>query len=424
MLTLASCSSSGGLGSAAPDGGTTSHATDGGAGAGDGGFQADALAEPDGASPSDAHAASEASAFDASNDVDARTIAPVTPGVWRDITPTSLQATVQSSTPCTDLQFDPSHRSTLYAMFGGAGIYKSSDAGATWNAIGNLPTPVSLGRIRVDPGDPTHLYATGSVQGSSLGFWVSHDGGQTFSMPAAFTAGLMGTSPPWSNDIYNIAVDPTNFDHFLLTSHQPWACCGEDAGILESRDGGTTFTAHAPPSGMNHGNGVAFLYDPAAGIGDASTWLVGAGYNAGIFRTTDSGATWSLVSSVQDNHGGFDAHYSTQGYLYIGSSAGVQRSTDNGVTWTAVSQGANATWTYGVVSDGKRLYSSPAFVGEAFNLPIYVSTEGGPDEGTQWTAMSAQVLADGPWRMIFDADNGIIYSASWSGGSWALTVTD
>jgi len=102
----------------------------------------------------------------------------------------------------------------------------------------------------------------------------------------------------------------------------------------------------------------------------------------------------------------------------------VYRSTDNGVTWTRESQGTLANWTYSVISDGKRLYSSPAFVGQPYNLPIYASTEGGPDEGTQWTAMSTQVLTDGPWRMVFDADNGIIYSANWSGGAFALTVDD
>ena len=422
LLILASCSSSGAGGSssndgAIPPGGPATGEEDAGGGA-------DAP-EDDAASPlaPDAQTSADASpSFDAEASVDARTIAPVTPGVWRNITPPALQGTVATTTPCTDLQFDPSDRSTLYAMYGVAGIYKSTDAGATWAALGNLPSPVSLGRLRVDPGDPMHLYATGSVSGSSLGFWVSHDGGTTFTMPDAFTAGT--TASKWSNDIYNIAVDPTDFNHFLLSSHQPWACCGEDAGILESKDGGNSFTAHAPPSGMNHGNGIAFLFDPATGIGNTSTWLVGAGYNAGIFRTADSGSTWSLVSSVQDDHGGFDAHYSRQGYLYIGSSAGVQRSTDNGLTWTAESQGPLSTWTYSVISDGKRLYSSPAFVGQPFNLPIYVSTEGGSGEATQWTAMSSQVFPDGPWRMVFDADNGIIYSANWSGGAWALSVTD
>lgn len=413
VLTMAACSSA----SKAPASAGADAAVIAIGGGGDAGSEASSAVD---ASP----APDAASVTDGADDVDARTIAPVMPGTWRELTVPSLEATLATTTPCTDLQFDPSHRSTLYAMYGTSGIWKSTDAGATWTAIGNLPTPVSLGRVRVDPGDPSHLYATGSVNGSSLGFWVSHDGGQTFTTPAAFAAGASGNSPTWSVDVYNIAVDPTDFDHFLLTFHQPWPCCGEDAGILESQDGGATFTPHAPPSGMNHGNGVAFLFDPSLGLGDASTWLVGGGYNPGLYRTSDGGGTWSTVSSLQDDHGGFDAHYSSQGFLYIGSSAGVYRSTDNGVTWQNESAGPLSTWTYSVISDGKRLYSSPAFVGQPFNQPFFVSTEGGPDEGTQWTAMSAQVIANGPWRMVFDSANGIIYSANWASGAWALTVED
>ena len=264
----------------------------------------------DGAETTDASGSIEAGAAgtDASDargaeDGPARTIPPTMPGTWRDLTPPSLAATVGSTTPCTDIQYDPSNRSTLYAMYGAAGVWKSTDAGATWAAIGDLPMPASLGRLRVDPADPTHLYATGSVQGSSLGFWVSHDGGQTFSIPPAFAAGASGSSPAWSNDVYNIAVDPTDFEHFILSFHQPWPCCGEDAGILESTDGGQSFVPHAPAAGMNHGNGIAFLYDPDLGLGSASTWLVGGGYAAGLYRTADAGKTWAAVSTLQDDHG-------------------------------------------------------------------------------------------------------------------------
>ena len=38
--------------------------------------------------------------------------------------------------------------------------------------------------------------------------------------------------------------------------------------------------------------------------------------------------------------------------------------------------------------------------------------------------MSAQVIPNGPWRMVFDGSNGILYSANWSSGAWALSVAD
>ncbi len=62
---------------------------------------------------------------------------------------------------------------------------------------------------------------------------------------------------------------------------------------------------------------------PALGLGNANTWLVGAGYNAGLFLTTDAGTTWTQVSTMEEDHGGFDAHYSKQGFVYIGASDGL-----------------------------------------------------------------------------------------------------
>lgn len=340
------------------------------------------------------------------------------PGVWQNITPSQIDPSAHA---CTDLQFDPSNPSTLYGFYGdGGGLWKSTNAGATWTQIGNFPMPNSLGRILIDPKNPMHMYATGSVSGNSLGFWVSQDGGNTWAIPAAFKAGA-GTT--WIYDVYNIVADPTDFSHFLLTFHNGWPCCGNNAGVVESNDGGDSYIVHAPPPGMDHGQGIAFLYNPARGLGDKKTWLVGAGYGAGIYRTSDAGNTWNQVSPAQENHGGFDAHYSSQGFLFVGAIGGVERSTDNGLTWQQETQGLNGDPKYySVIGDGSFLYTSESFVGVAYNQPMFVSPEGGPTEGQKWSAYSAQTIADGPWKMVFDPTNRIIYNATWSAGAWALKV--
>lgn len=343
-------------------------------------------------------------------------------GTFRDITPKTINA---DDNPCTDIAFDPSDHAKLYAVYGdGGGLWRSADSGKTWSQFGNLPMPNGMGRIRVDPKDPKHLYATSGVGGDpqNWGLWISNDGGETWVMPGAFSAGA--SSGKWSNDIYNIVTDPKDFNHFIMSSHRGWNCCGDDAGVLESTDGGKTFIAHQPPAGMNHGNGIAILYDEATKQGDVSTWLVGGGYVPGLFRTTDAGENWSTVDSeAQDNHGGFFASYSTQGYLYIGVSGGLLRSTDNGKTWTKESDGLGG-WFYGAVSDGHQLFTATAYVGVAYNEPLLVSPEGGANEGSSWKHYSDQTIANGPFRMVFDADNRIIYGANWASGAMALNVGD
>jgi hypothetical protein len=286
--------------------------------------------------------------------------------------------------------------------------------------FGNMPMPNGHGRIRVDPNDPQHLYATAGVTGENWGFWVSNDGGETWVMPGAFSAGA--SARKWTNDIYNIVVDPSDFNHLIMSSHRGWDCCGDDAGVLESLDGGKSIIAHQPPKGMSHGNGIAFLFDEANQQGDGKTWLVGGGYEKGVFRTTDAGENWENVAAEeQDNHGGFFASYSTQGYLYIGVSGGLLRSTDNGATWTKETSGLGG-WFYGAISDGKNLYTGTSYVDVPYNEPLLVSPEGGDSEGTSWKPFSDQIFAHGPFRMVFDSKNRIIYGANWTGGAWALNV--
>lgn len=344
----------------------------------------------------------------------------IVPGRWRNITPTSIDLSRHS---CTDLKFDPSNPTTLYAFYGtGGGVWRSTNAGVSWLPIGDLPKPNSLGRILVDPRDPLHLYATGSVDLGSWGFWVSRDGGQTWTMPQAFQAGAETT---WNLDVYNIAADPSDFEHVLLTFHRGWPGLGDNSGVLETKDGGASFIVHRPPVGMDHGQGIAFLFDPPTSQGNSRTWLVGAGYGSGIFRTQDAGKTWQKVAPLQQNHGGFDAHYSSQGFVYIGARDGIFRSTDNGATWhpTGVGGAGSGSWYYGVIGDGKRLYTSPAYVSQVYDAPFVVTPEGGPNEGlAAWTTYNEQTFSQGPWKMVFDAKNRVIYSAHWGGGAWALTV--
>jgi photosystem II stability/assembly factor-like uncharacterized protein len=122
-------------------------------------------------------------------------------------------------------------------------------------------------------------------------------------------------------------------------------------GVWRSTDGGETFE-HMGLANSRHINRI--LIDPADDdvvLVAATGPLFGPGGDRGVFKTTDGGATWTQVLSVDDDTGANDlvAAATEPGTLYAssyqrrrnaccmnggGPGSGIWKSTDNGDTWT------------------------------------------------------------------------------------------
>jgi photosystem II stability/assembly factor-like uncharacterized protein len=317
------------------------------------------------------------------------------------------------------MAIDPCDPSTLYltvcsfdVVGDEAGLYKSTDAGATWERTSLLDEPI---RIRIDPHDSNHLYAVDGVRGDTQGFSVSFDAGKSFEHPAAFVD-LKTSADMFQYDTYDLAVDPTDFAHVLVSHHSAWGWTdtkwNTNSGVLESKDGGLSWLVHEPLEGWGSGHAINFLFNPELGLGDSDTWLLGT-QGAGMFRTSDAGKTWTKVADIGIQHGGGSVYYDKAGILYASGANSNLRSTDNGLTWTAISdpRGYNA-----VFGDGQSLYTAPGFGPTSF----FTSPEG---EGTTWTPFTPnQQFDSGPFEMALDRTNGILYTASWGDGLWALKL--
>jgi hypothetical protein len=286
------------------------------------------------------------------------------------------------------------------------GVYKSVDAGTTWTRVGLLDEPI---HVRVNASDPQHLVAADGVRGATQGFWRSFDGGETWEQPEGFVA-LQDTL--YAVDAYDVATDPTDFDHVLLTSHSPWDGWNNqwnnqwngDSGILESMDGGDTWVLNQPVPGWGVGNGVWFLDND-------NTWLFGSQGN-GFWRRPDGGEWTQVMMNNNMQHGGGGIYRSPSGVIWAGGTPQLMRSDDNGVTWTL--HGPSAGFNH-VIGDGTNLYTAPVF-GPRFLM----SSE---EDGETWTDYpDGPELASGPFELAFDPHNRIVYSGSWSAGLWALKV--
>ena len=125
----------------------------------------------------------------------------LTPGVWKNITPAGVTMTPTNHVFCQGVTLDPAHPSTIYLCVCAydvekGGLFKTTDGGATWARIGKLDEPLHLA---VDPKDSKHLYCVDGVRGATEGFWVSNDGGDTWTSPPGFKAATqkpVGTQRP------------------------------------------------------------------------------------------------------------------------------------------------------------------------------------------------------------------------------------
>ncbi len=294
----------------------------------------------------------------------------------------------------------------LFAPGGERGLYRSSDGGETWDLVleGDNDTTGAVD-LAFDPNDPELLYAaTWDHQrtpdqrlytGPGSGVYRSTDGGDTW---ARIGNGTFGPNSEIGR--IGLAVGPDSVLYAMSSGTS-----GVYAGFYVSTDGGATFTPRAHPllaaQPVVYGWWFGRVWvDPF----DADTIYV-AGLN--MIRSTDGGADWGLVDSGTlhaDQHAmAWDVD--VPGRVYIGNDGGVYRSDDNGVEFTFASY-QPFSQLYGMdvdESDPDRLVAGLQDNGVNRN---FEGTEPATDE---W---NGYVGGDGEESLINPQDNSIVYGCS------------
>jgi photosystem II stability/assembly factor-like uncharacterized protein len=133
------------------------------------------------------------------------------------------------------------------------GVYRSDDSGATWRRMSETnPRPMYFSQIRVDPNDTEKLWLAG------VSFASSSDGGKTWRSES---------SARIHADIHAIWIDPRDSRHLLV---------GCDGGLHWSHDGGKTYDMIATlPLSQFYGVGFDFSkpYRVAGGLQDNGSWI-------------------------------------------------------------------------------------------------------------------------------------------------------
>jgi photosystem II stability/assembly factor-like uncharacterized protein len=198
---------------------------------------------------------------------------------------------VSENTGITDIDYDPRNPDVMYAaayqrrrntsviIAGGpeAAIFKTTDAGAHWNKLGEGLPAVDMGRIAlaVSPQKPDVVYAlimTARANKQS-GYYRSEDGGAHWTKGAFFEV----QDPEYYGEIF---ADPFKFDRIYNMNIT--------VGVTE--DGGKTAPASA--GWQVHSDNHALVFDPT----DPNHLI--EGNDGGLFESYDHGRTWRHFNNI------------------------------------------------------------------------------------------------------------------------------
>ncbi|MDY7228797.1 sialidase family protein [Hyalangium rubrum] len=200
---------------------------------------------------------------------------------------------------------------------GQEGLYGTADSGQSWSWLEhNISSFACWMSITVDPRDPATLWGGGQdCFGSKYGgVWISSDGGLSWSH--------LVSDPSFGYWARSVAIDGTDSSTAYFVSK-----FGARRLVLSSTGGPPTLTDLNP--GLS-GTARAVSTDPSQhGVVFAST-------DSGIFKSTNSGATWTLVLNRGSQ---YPVRFSPSNpqTAYALTFSGTYKTQNGGATWTLLS---------------------------------------------------------------------------------------
>ncbi len=214
--------------------------------------------------------------------------------IWEFAGPTNIGGRIS------DIEIHPNSPSTIYVGAASGGILKSIDDGANWtNIFTNIPT-IGIGDIAIDPNNENIIYAgTGESNSSSntflgSGIYKSDNAGSTWNYIGLDFSAYIG----------RVIVDYNNSSRIYV------AACGNlftknpDRGIYRTIDGGINWEKILyltdSTSGVDivqHPNNPDTLYAAMWERFRGKEYRRSFGNSSGIWKTVDGGNNWNELTN-------------------------------------------------------------------------------------------------------------------------------
>ena len=246
---------------------------------------------------------------------------------------------------------DPKALRTLYAVASDTGIFKSTDDGNTWSAINNGIDDSLLNQLAVNPANTSVMY-TGGLLGH---VYRTVDGGANWSLVHSLDTALT-----------QLAVDPQK----PTTVYAPPSV---------STDGGSTWSAL---NGLSFGM-MQFLVDP---VTEGTLYAYNTGFCClshvlpALYRSIDAGNTWQEVNNNAYGPAPIADPTTKPATIYDGVGA---RSNDGGTTWTPLTPPPGITYSNAMAADPQTgaIYAAAG----PPNGPI--TLDASTNQGQSWTQL-------------------------------------
>lgn len=319
-----------------------------------------------------------------------------------------------------------------YVGSAGGGVWKTTNAGESWQPVFDGQRVASIGAVAIDPRNAQTVWV-GTGEGNPRndvspgnGVYVTHDGAKTWQRVLALRNAL----------ITGIVIDPKDSASVLVgVLGDPFAD-SPDRGVYRTSDGGRTWTKTLY---LGPRSGVSDLVSSRAAPNEvyAGMWefrrtgwsLQSGGPQDGLYKSVDGGKTWRRL----DGHGLPEGELGRVGlavapsdpqrvYALIQSADGLLwRSDDAGATWRKMSADT--------LIDERPFYFNHVFVDPtdknhlwSVSVHLTVSTDGGKTfhvtgKGIHGDHHAMWIAANGK-RIIEGNDGGVAFSMD-GGASWA-----
>jgi photosystem II stability/assembly factor-like uncharacterized protein len=316
------------------------------------------------------------------------------------------------------------------------GVWRTNDAGRTWNPIFDSQAIASIGAIAVAPSNPRVIYVgTGEADMRSdisygNGIYKSSDGGETWAH--------VGLSD--SRQIGRILVDPQDADRVFVAVLGHAYGPNAERGVFRTNDGGKTWT-----QALFHDDNTGAI-DLAFGAGNpmivyAALWQTrrppwniyppSSGPGSGLYRSKDGGEHWEhLTEHGLPSEGlgriGIAVAPSNTRRIYLivdAKKGGLYRSDDAGESWELVSEDKRI-WGRGWYFCEVSVDTKDADTVYVPNTSLYRSRDGGKN----FTAIKGApggddyhelwIDPDEPRRMVLGSDQGVIATRN-GGETWS-----